>query len=79
MYIYTTCGHKRSSVDDSQCVFCLTNYKSTKECLQCSICMVWFHNDLPHVISNQMISRFYIFHLIKVSLPFSEELICDFQ
>ena len=46
---YTTCGDKRNSIDDSHCSFCLADYKSSEEWLQCPICMVWFHNDCFHM------------------------------
>ena len=59
--------------------FCLTNYKSPAEWLQCPICIVRFHNLLPYVITNQKISHCYIFTFDKTFISFSDDLICDFQ
>ena len=47
---HASCEYKQhNSIDNSHCGFCLANYKSTEEWLQCPICMVWFHNDCFHM------------------------------
>ena len=77
---YTTCGQKHNSIDDNHCGFCFDSSKSNEELLHFPVCVVWLYNGCFHMGLTFKCYDISIFlYLIKTSLSFSEDLICDFQ